>query len=54
VLHNHYEHNFMFGNKNALYYNISTYYEFAKKDISKIVPPTYYLEKNSPKSLSEF
>jgi hypothetical protein len=44
----------MFGNKNALYYNLSMYYDFTKKDISKIVPPTYYLEKSNPKSIQEF
>lgn len=54
VVHNHYEQNYMFGNKNALYYNISMYYDFLKKDISKIVPPTYYLEKTNPKCLAEF
>jgi hypothetical protein len=44
----------MFGNKNALYYNISMYYDFIGKDLSKIVPSTYYLEKSNSKSLLEF
>jgi hypothetical protein len=44
----------MFGNKNALYYNISMYYDFIGKELSKIVPSTYYLEKSNSKSLLEF
>lgn len=44
----------MFGNKNALFYNLSMHCEFQKKDIGKLVPPTYYLEKANPKSLADF
>lgn len=44
----------MFGNKNALYYNISMYYEFIGKDLAKIVPSTFYLEKNNAKTLADF
>jgi len=44
----------MFGNKNALYYNLSQYYEFTGKDLSTIVPLTFYLEKGNNKSIIEF
>lgn len=54
LIHNHYCQNYMFGNKNALYYNISMYYEFIGKDLAKIVPSTFYLEKNNTKTLAEF
>jgi hypothetical protein len=43
LFHNHYEHNYMFGNKNALYYNLSKYYEFTSKTLSDIIPLTFYL-----------
>ena len=44
----------MFGNKNALYYNVSKYCEFKNKDIGSIVPLTFYLEKGNRKALSDF
>jgi hypothetical protein len=42
----------MFGNKNALEYNISQYYLFVGKDISNIIPLTYYIEKSNKKSMT--
>ncbi len=44
----------MFGNKNALYYNISKYYEFVHKKLGTITPLTFYLEKGNKKALGEF
>lgn len=44
----------MFGNKNALYYNISTYYEFVNKKVSDILPLTVYLENGNKKAMAEF
>lgn len=54
MIHNHYEHNYMFGNKNALYYNISEYYKFVGKNVGDVVPLTFYLEKGNKKAFQEF
>lgn len=44
----------MFGNKNALYYNLSAYCEFSQKDLSQMVPLTFYLEKGNKKAIGDF
>lgn len=41
----------MIGNKNALYFNLRLYYQFAKKNLAEIVPLTYYLEANEERGL---
>ena len=33
----------MFGNKNALYLNLSKYYQYVNQDVSDIIPLTYYI-----------
>lgn len=44
----------MFGNKNALYYNLSAYCEFSHKNLSQMVPLTFYLEKGNKKTITDF
>ena len=44
----------MFGNKNALLRNLTLYCAFTSKDLSQIIPPTFYLDKDQPQLLAAF
>lgn len=40
----------MFGNKNALFENLSAYYDYKNEDVYSIIPLTFFIEDiNSPK-----
>lgn len=43
-VHNHFSRNFMLGNKNALFENLSFYYNYKKKDVFSIIPLTFFVD----------
>ena len=45
VLHNHYEANYMLGNKKALYYNVCEYKSYKNEDNFEFMPITFHVEK---------
>jgi hypothetical protein len=53
-VHNHYSHNHSFGNKSALYKNLSTYFSFKQEDICSIIPKTYFVDRITSKRFEEF
>jgi hypothetical protein len=54
VVHNHYEANFMLGNKKALFYNMSEFKEYRKENIFDYIPLTYHVEKINSKAYKQF
>jgi len=43
-VHNHYSNNFTFGNKSALYHNLTTYFTFKQQNVYSIIPKTYFVD----------
>ena len=43
VIHNHYEANYMLGNKKALFYNMTEYKQFRNQDIFEYIPLTFHI-----------
>jgi hypothetical protein len=54
VLHNHYEANYMLGNKKALFYNMSEYKLFKKQNMFEYIPLTFHVEQVNSKPWKEF
>lgn len=44
MYHNHFEFNYLIGNKNALFFNLHSYFQFTKRNLWQVVPLTYYLQ----------
>ena len=44
----------MFGNKNALYLNLSKYYQYVNQDVSDIIPLTYYIQQDKESQMQAF
>lgn len=49
TVHNHFESNYMLGNKNALYHNLLAYCNHRQKDVNDLVPLTIYIESLNSK-----
>jgi hypothetical protein len=54
VIHNHYEANYMLGNKKALFYNMSEYKQYKNEDLFNYIPLTFHIEKIHSKQWKQF
>ena len=54
VIHNHYEANYMMGNKKALFKNVVQYHEFRGKYPFEFIPLTFHIEKLNSKVWKTF
>jgi len=43
-VHNHLENNYVIGNKKALFYTMSKYYELTKQNVFDYLPTTFHIE----------
>ena len=44
-MHNHYEANYMLGNKKALFHNLVSYYNYLDESPFDFIPKTYHIDK---------
>lgn len=54
VVHNHYEANYMLGNKKALFYNMTEYKTFKNQGMFEYIPLTFHVEKINSKAFKAF
>lgn len=54
VLHNHYEANYMLGNKKALFHNMVAFRSYKDKDPFEYIPLTFHVEKVNSKAFKIF
>lgn len=43
VVHNHFEANYMLGNKKALFYNMTEYKTYKNQDMFEYIPLTFHV-----------
>ena len=44
-MHNHFEFNWMIGNKKAMFYNMRQYYDLKGEDVFQYLPLTFHIQK---------
>lgn len=54
VLHNHYQANYMLGNKKALFYNMTEYKNYKKQNAFEYIPLTFHIEKINSAAFKQF
>jgi len=45
IVHNHFENNFLLGNKKALFYNLRDHYRQSGRNVFEYVPLTFHIKK---------